>query len=274
VSGTGPATLPPDFLAGKARRVRAERAASAPRGEALEAMRVRAAAASRPPALGAALRAGEHVAVIAEFKRRSPSGGSLAERADPRAVARGYAAAGARGVSVLTDTDDFGGRLADLAAVTQQVALPSLCKDFVVDEARLCEARLAGAAAALLIVRMLNAAELERLLAAATALGLECLVEVHDEAELDRALAVGAALIGINNRDLATLRTDLAVTERLARLVPAGATIVSESGIRTPDDIRRLAAAGAHAVLVGAALLCTAEQERDRLLRTLTQVPR
>jgi len=149
-----------------------------------------------------------------------------------------------------------------------------LRKDFLVDPGQLCEARLAGAAGALLIVAMLEPRELASLLTAGARVGVECLVEVHTEEELETAVSAGASLLGINNRDLRSLTTDLGVTERLAPLVPPGGVLVSESGIRTADDVRRVRDAGAHAVLVGEALLRQAPGERGRRLRELAGVER
>jgi indole-3-glycerol phosphate synthase len=265
--------LPFDFLAAKAERVRRRRAGRDPRAD--QALRERCAVLPPAPSSSAALRAGDRVAVMAEYKRRSPSAGLLAAAEDPVVVAAGYRAAGAAALSVLTDPDDFGGALADLAAVAStQPGVPVLRKDFIVDAGQLLEARLVGASAALLIVGMIHDRELAELLAAGAGAGLECLVEVHSEAELERAGAAGATLIGINNRDLRRLVSDLAVTERLAPRAPAGAVIVSESGIRSPDDVRRVRDAGAHAVLVGETLLRAPAVERTARLRELTGVPR
>jgi indole-3-glycerol phosphate synthase len=314
-----PAASAAGFLAAKELRVRQRRERERPTGAALEALRSRAAALPRAPSLRAALASGDCVALLAEFKRRSPSGGILAPRESPGSMAELYARGGARGVSVLTDAEDFGGSLEDLRSVVTTLAgprpespltpllqrgepgswvhgvsgisppeespplkkgelggfpTPVLRKDFLVDAADLYQARLAGASAALLIVGMLSPQELETLLRAAAEVHLECLVEVHDEDELERALAAGAGLIGINNRDLRLLTTDLAVTERLARHVPAGITLVSESGIRTPDDVARVRDAGAHAVLVGEALLRLPVEARRARVRALAEVPR
>jgi indole-3-glycerol phosphate synthase len=262
-----------DFLAAKATRVRQGR--PEPDGPGDDVLRARCRAAPPAPSLAAALRAGERVAVMAEYKRRSPSAGPLAVGEDPATVAAGYRAAGASALSVLTDTDDFGGTLDDLSAVAaNERALPVLRKDFIVDGAQLLEARVAGAAAALLIVAMLSDGELRMLLATAREATLECLVEVHSEAELERAVAAGATLLGINNRDLRRLVTDLGVTERLAPRAPPGAVVVSESGIRSPDDVRRVRDAGAHAVLVGEALLRSPARDRGARLAHLAGVPR
>jgi indole-3-glycerol phosphate synthase len=204
---------------------------------------------------GALAARGEPVRVVAEVKRMSPSAGAIARGLDAVEQARRYAAAGAAAVSVLTDGPGFGGSLADLAAVRAAVTVPLLRKDFVVDRYQLLEARLHGADAALLIVAALPGEALRRLLGDCAPLGLAALVEVHDRPELDAALAAGARLIGVNNRNLHTFAVDLATSERLLPLLPAGVKGVAESGVRTAADARRLAAAGAANLLVGEALV-------------------
>ncbi len=205
--------------------------------------------------------AGERrVALISEIKRRSPSRPLIRASFDPPAMAQAYAAGGAAALSVLTDDKYFGGALADLTAARAACNLPALRKDFIVDARQLPEAKQAGADAVLLIAACLTDAELADLRAKAKAWDLEVLLEVHDEAELARALALGFPLIGVNNRNLATFTVDLATTERLAGHIgslPADRRplLVSESGIATPADIRRVAAAGCRAVLVGESLL-------------------
>lgn len=194
-------------------------------------------------------------AVIAEVKRASPSRGRLREDFRPREIAAAYEAGGAAAVSVLTDEAFFEGSGAHLAEVREAVGIPVLRKDFVVDPYQVVEARLLGADAVLLIARILEEGRLREGIALATSLGMAALVEVHDGGELDRALRAGAALVGINNRDLATFRTDLAVTLELAPRVPAGVTVVSESGIRSRGDVERLLGAGVRAFLVGEALM-------------------
>ncbi|MEO5657675.1 MAG: indole-3-glycerol phosphate synthase TrpC [Nitrospiria bacterium] len=201
------------------------------------------AAALRRPA-GAALR------LIAEIKKASPSKGLIREDFDPVRIAASYASAGAQAVSVLTDREFFQGDLAYLAAVRAAVTLPILEKDFVIDEFQIYEARVLGADAVLLIAAALEGRQIEEYLALAAELGLSALVEVHDERELER-VAERAMLIGINNRDLATFVTDLTVTERVMREMPAGRIVVSESGIVCRDDVRRLADLGVDAVLIG-----------------------
>ncbi len=193
--------------------------------------------------------------IIAEIKRRSPSAGEIRPDFDPVAIARDYTRGGAAALSVLTDEHFFGGHLDVLRAVRAVTPLPLLRKDFVIDAYQIDEARAAGADAVLLIASALDAADLASLLAHARRRGLDALVEVHDEAELDAAAAVGADLIGVNNRNLRLFETDLAITEQLAPKLPAGAVLVSESGIFTHDDVARLAAAGAQAFLVGESLM-------------------
>ncbi|HVA67949.1 MAG TPA: indole-3-glycerol phosphate synthase TrpC [Candidatus Binataceae bacterium] len=193
-------------------------------------------------------------AIIAEIKRASPSKGDILPGLDPAALARDYTAAGAAALSVLTDRH-FKGTLEDLRAARAAVDLPILRKDFMFDAYQVYEARAAGADCILLIAAMLPEADLRSLSALAHDLGLEALVEVHDSAEMNRAGRIGARLIGINNRDLHTFVTDIAETERLLENYHDGALIVSESGIDTQDDIRRLDRAGARAFLIGESLL-------------------
>ncbi len=203
----------------------------------------------------AALAAVDGLGVIAEVKRRSPSKGPLAPDLDPAALARDYADGGATALSVLTDVDWFGGSPEDLAAARAAVSLPVLRKDFTVSEHDVADARLMGADCVLLIVAALDQAELAGFHDLATDLGLDVLVEIHDEAELERALAVGATLIGVNQRDLVTFEVDTDRAVRMAPLMPQGVVRVAESGVRGPDDAARLAAAGYHAVLVGESLV-------------------
>ena len=209
------------------------------------------------PALGfrAALRRPGEVRLLAEVKRRSPSAGEIRPGADPAQVARAYERAGAAAVSVLTDRQFFGGSLDALVAVRSAVGLPLIRKDFVIHPVQVWEARAAGADAVLLIARILDDALLSELHALAAELGMDALVEAHDAAEVDRALAAGATLIGVNNRDLDTFTTDLDLCVRLASAVPAGVVYVAESGIRTAADVDRVGAAGVDAVLVGESLM-------------------
>lgn len=193
-------------------------------------------------------------AIIAEIKRASPSKGDILPGLDPLAVARDYEASGAAAISVLTDRH-FKGSLEDLRAVRAAVDVPLLRKDFIFDAYQLYEARAAGADCILLIAAMLREDELEALHRLARELGLQALVEVHNEEELRVAERVGAEIVGINNRDLHTFVTDLAVTERLLAGYSAKALVVAESGIDKPADIRRLDRAGARAFLIGESLL-------------------
>jgi indole-3-glycerol phosphate synthase len=202
---------------------------------------------------GAAIARGSSstVAVIAEVKRRSPSKGDLAADLDPAALARDYAAGGASCLSVLTDDDHFGGSVADLQAARAAVALPVIRKDFTVAPRDVVDARLMGADCVLLIAAALDDAELADLHGLAVELGIDALVEVHDEGEIDRAMAVGATIVGVNQRDLVTFQVDTARAVRVGPMLPPGVVRVAESGITGPDDVVPLAAAGYHAVLVG-----------------------
>jgi indole-3-glycerol phosphate synthase len=197
----------------------------------------------------------ETVALIAEVKKASPSRGVLVENFDAVAIATTYAQNGASAISVLTDERFFQGNIRYLQAVRRAVDVPVLCKEFVIDSYQVAEARAYGADAVLLIVMALDDAQLADLHAQITSLGMSALVEVHNEAERERALKVGATLIGVNNRDLKTFHEDLTTTERLAKGVPGGVTLVAESAIRSPADVQRMGAAGAHAVLVGEGLV-------------------
>lgn len=218
----------------------------------------------RPP--GAAIR------VIAEFKRASPSAGPIRGGADPAAIACDYARGGASALSVLTDRKFFDGDLEFLARARGAVELPLLRKDFVIDAYQIAEARAAGADGVLLIVAALAAAQLAELIAAARDHELDALVEIHDLAELDIALAAGATLLGVNHRDLRTFTMDMTLTAQIAPRVPPGVALVAESGIRTPADIETLGRAGAHAVLVGEQLM-RAESPGDALLALLGIAP-
>ena len=194
-------------------------------------------------------------AIIAEIKRASPSEGDIQAGADPIEVARKYEEAGAACLSVLTDKQFFGGSLDDLVSARAAVGLPVLRKDFTLDRYHLLQASAHGADAVLLIVAALTDAELKDLMAHAKALNLDVLVEVHDEPELDRALALDADLIGVNNRNLKTLEVSLDTSLRLAKRIPPGVVAVSESGIRTRDDVAKLRDAGYRAFLVGTSLM-------------------
>jgi indole-3-glycerol phosphate synthase len=206
--------------------------------------------------------------VIAEHKRRSPSRGAIREDLLPADVARRYEAAGAVALSVLTDEPFFGGRMADLEEARAATALPVLRKDFVVDPWQVWETRAVGADAVLLIVAALGDAELEALLAATREAGLDALVEVHDRGELDRALAAGSRIVGVNNRDLRTLAVSLETALALAPAIPDDVVAVAESGIRAGADVRRLRDAGFDAFLVGEHLMAAPDpgQALKRLL--------
>jgi indole-3-glycerol phosphate synthase len=198
---------------------------------------------------------GDGLSCIAEIKRRSPSKGDLDPGLQADLVAEDYATGGAACLSVLTDVDFFGGSVADLAAARQASGLPVLRKDFTVQEADVADARLMGADAVLLIVAALSDSELVACAALASVLGLAALVEVHDEEELARALATGAMLVGVNQRDLRTFQVDHERACALAASIPSGVVAVAESGIRDAADARRLAEAGFDAILVGETLV-------------------
>jgi indole-3-glycerol phosphate synthase len=230
-----------------------------------------AADAPRAPSFSAGLRRST-VAVIAEVKRRSPSAGAIREDLDPAERAERYARHGAAAISVLTDGPFFGGSLDDLRAAAARAAVPVLRKDFILDELQLLEARAAGAAAVLLIVRALSEARLAALLDAARRAGLEALVEVHTGAEVARALNAGAEILGVNSRDLDSFRIDTAAAWAILRTLPAHVIAVAESGMATATDVDAASRAGADAVLIGTAL--SAAPDPDRLLTTLAGVSR
>lgn len=209
------------------------------------------------PSLRAAL-AAPGVGVLAEVKRASPSKGPIAPGLDAVAQAQAYRSGGAAGVSVLTEPSRFAGHLDDLAGVAA-LGVPALRKDFIVDPYQIWEAREAGAAAVLLIVAALDAAQLADLHAEARVAGLDVLVEVHDAEEVAAVHAIGADLVGVNARDLRTFEVDAGAFARLRAQLPAGAVAVAESGISTPADVHAVAAAGADAVLVGESLVRAAD---------------
>lgn len=246
--------------------------ADARRRQPLGEVRARALAAPPPRDFRAALSAGREVALIAEIKRSSPSAGLIREDFDPAAIAASYQAGGAAAISVLTDDRFFGGRLEFIAEARADAPTPILRKDFIIDEYQVFEARAAGADAVLLIARILSDQELVEYRALARDLGMAALVEAHDADEAGRAVESGADVIGVNNRDLDTLAVDLATTETLARDIPAGRVVVSESGISSRRDVERLAACGIHAVLVGEALMKSSDLAAAA--RELTGVPR
>jgi len=233
----------------------------------LEVQVQRAAAASAVRGFRAALArrfAMGEPAVIAEIKKTSPSKGVLREAFDPTAIAQSYARGQAACLSVLTEEDFFEGADAHLQAARRACALPVIRKDFIFDAYQIYEARALEADCILLIVAALDDAELKALHALGHSLGMDVLVEVHDDEELDRALALGADLIGINNRDLRTFKTDLETTVRLAKRLPKGITCVSESGIHTREAVDYLRGQGVHAFLVGEAFM-RADEPGDRL---------
>ena len=260
----------PSFLAEIVGRKRL-RVEAARRAMPAEEMRVRAHDARRdaaPRALGDALRREVRLNVIAEFKRASPSKGVIREGASVADIVAAYAEGGAAGVSVLTEEDSFRGSLEDLRAARAAVSLPVLRKDFVFDEYQIYEAAGAGADAVLLIVAALDDERLLRLRRIIEdELRMDALVEAHTEAELRRALDCGATLVGVNNRDLHSFEVSLEVSVRLARLAPADILLVSESGLRTRDDLVRLRALGYRGFLVGESLMRA--EDPARALREL-----
>ncbi|MEP6571879.1 MAG: indole-3-glycerol phosphate synthase TrpC [Gemmatimonadota bacterium] len=205
------------------------------------------------PSLTAAL-SRSTVALIAEVKRRSPSAGEISTDLDPVSHAREYAESGAAAISVLTDGPFFGGSLDDLRAVSTTVAVPTIRKDFILDEAQVLEARIAGASAVLLIVRALSPGRLQELRIFSESQGLEALVETHDARELDIALEAGARIIGVNSRNLDDFHIDVPAAWKLLARVPRNRIAVAESGMATLDDVRAAAQSGADAVLIGTAL--------------------
>jgi indole-3-glycerol phosphate synthase len=211
--------------------------------------------AATPRGFAKALARPAAVNVIAEFKRRSPSRGIIREDLEPADAARAYERGGAAALSVLTEEDHFGGSLQDLRAARAATALPALRKDFVVDPYQVWEARAAAADAVLLIVAALDDRTLATLLAAAKETGLDVLVEVHDRAELERALRHDVRMVGVNNRDLRTMAVRLETSLDLASAIPDDVVAVAESGLRTPEDLRRLRDAGFDAFLIGEHLM-------------------
>jgi indole-3-glycerol phosphate synthase len=258
---------PGDFLATMIDQARA-RVATARRLRPLARPQRAAAPGRLAGALAAGARGGT-LALIAEVKRGSPSRGVIAPDLDAVALARAYEAAGADAVSVLTEPTRFGGSLDDLEAVAAAVRLPVLRKDFVVDAYQVWEAAAVGAAGVLLIAAALPGGALTTLLDECRFCGLDALVEVHDEPDLAAALAAGATLVGVNNRDLRTLAVDRAVTARLAPLVPGGVLLVSESGIRDAADAGFAARVGSRALLVGEALVRAPRERLESLVAEL-----
>lgn len=232
------------------------------------------AARSAPPARGfeAALRSGDHLAVIAEIKRASPSKGALNPDLDPAGTARSYELGGASALSVLTDREFFGGSEADLRAARSATRLPVLRKDFTVCTNDVLDARIMGADAVLLIVAALSDAELSELMAVASSVGLDALVEVHDETEAARALSAGATMVGVNQRDLFTFEVDTGRAARVAAALPEDVCRVAESGITGPADAEILAGAGFDAVLVGEYLVRSSDPAET--VSGMARVPR
>lgn len=253
-----------EIIASKRLRIEAAKRALPIERIRKEATEVRDSA--RPHALLNALDSNDNsgpVKIIAEFKRRSPSKGVIREDADAATIARSYESAGATAISVLTEEDYFGGSLNDLLAVREVVSIPILRKDFIFDEYQVYESAEAGADALLLIVAALDDETLARLRRLTEdELGMDALVEVHTKGELDRAVAIGAKLIGVNNRDLRTFNVSTETSAHLARFAPADAVLVSESGLN-PDEVGKLQAVGYKGFLVGEALMRAADPERQ-----------
>jgi len=246
-----------DIVAMRRRRIEEARA-RVPLGKVQEAAAARAERRDFAGALGAG-----RLRVIAELKRASPSRGLLCRNYQPGHIAQGYAAAGAAALSVLTEEDFFMGSLGDLEEVRGAVGLPVLRKDFVLDGYQVFESAAAGADALLLIVAALADQDLRNLLELCDRVGLAALVEVHTEKEIDRALAAGARIMGVNNRNLKTMEVDLETSLRLRAKIPPTCLAVSESGIRTAADLGRLAAAGFNAVLIGERLMAAPNPGRE-----------
>jgi len=217
-------------------------------------LKQRIAQQKAPLDLASALK-GDHIGLIAEVKRASPSRGILHPNLNPVQLAKTYVEGGANAISVLTEANYFKGSIDDLATIRQEVTLPVLRKDFILDPYQIYESRAYGADALLLIAAILSPAQLEELLCLSHNLGLRCLVEVHSESEVETALLSGAEIIGINNRDLNTFAVDINTTRRLRPLIPQQRIVVAESGIRSRSDVEKLKEWGANAMLVGEALV-------------------
>lgn len=237
----------------------------------LDALHARAQTQAAPRGFATALTAtaarGDN-ALICELKRKSPSAGEILPGADPVEIAREYETGGATCLSILTDGPSFGGALSDLEAIRAGVSLPLLRKDFMVDPIQIVEARAHGADAILIIMAALTDDQAHEFEDTAHALNMDALIEVHNEAELERALKLKSSLLGINNRDLTRMVTDLSVTERLSPLIPAEKHLVSESGVKTPADISRLRKTGAKRFLIGESLM--KQVKRAESVRALT----
>lgn len=257
----------PDILERILAVKRREVAALAPRADELR----RQAQAMPPPRSFPGALAAPGLSVIAEIKRASPSAGAMAANLDPAAMAAAYARGGAAAISVLTDGEFFGGSAADLDQARKAASIPILRKDFIIDETQVHEARALGADTFLLIVAALSDARLAALLACGRALGMEPLVEVHDEPELARAAAAGARVIGVNNRNLRTFEVDIETTGRLRSLIPPDKILVGESGIRTVADVRRMAEMGCDAILVGETFCKLPQAKRSEEVKAFVQ---
>jgi indole-3-glycerol phosphate synthase len=218
-------------------------------------LRSKAEQAGVARSFAAAMRAERNIALIAEFKRRSPSAGWIGQQALVADFVKAYSECGARAISVLTDEKFFAGSLSDLTTARVHTDIPLLRKDFVLEEVQLFEARAAGADAVLLIVRALSDGQLRDLLTTARGIGLDVLVETHNANEIERALNAGADIIGVNNRDLANFTVDFELTARLLERIPSEVVTVAESGVRSVEDVARLAGAGIDAVLIGETLM-------------------
>ncbi len=221
----------------------------------LETLKEQCKKRQRTKSFGAALKSNTNIRIIAEIKKASPSLGIIREDFNPVEIARIYEASGAAAISVLTDEKFFQGNLSYLTDVKKSANLPILRKDFIVDAYQIYEARSAGADAILLLAALLSKEEIQRYLDLAKELSMDCLVEVHSEAELKHVLQTNADIIGINNRDLATFKTDLETTFRLRPMIPAGKIVVSESGIKSRMDVEKLMKEGVDAILVGETLM-------------------
>jgi indole-3-glycerol phosphate synthase len=221
----------------------------------LQALKDAVASAPQVRNFADALRRHERIRLLAEVKKASPSKGVIRPQFQPVDIARAYEAGGAAAISVLTDEPFFQGQLDYLTRIRQAVSIPVLRKDFILDEYQVYEARVAGADAVLLIAECLPGEELPRLYDCITCLGMTALIELYDPIHLDRVLATGTPLVGVNNRDLRTFAVDLEHVIRLRPLIPTSVTLVAESGIFTPTDVRRLEDAGIDAILVGESLM-------------------
>jgi len=254
------------IIEAKRARVKAAKQALPEQQLRQDAIEIRRSA--KPHMLLTTLSNGDHINIIAEFKRRSPSKGAIRENADPATTTRSYQSAGAAAISVLTEEDYFGGSLDDLREVRKAVSIPVLRKDFTVDDYQVYESAAIGADALLLIVAALDDETLARLRRLTEdELGMDALVEVHTKEELERALAVGAKLIGVNNRDLRTFNVSTETSAGLAQFAPADAVLVSESGLN-PNEVGKLLAVGYKGFLVGEALMRAADPEQElRLFR-------